>query len=299
MKEDFKLDFIWIWAHKAWTTWVVNMLKQHPEIFIPNIKEIQFFNDFSHFSKPSTKRYLKGNNYYKTFFKFANKKQKLWEFSVSYMNEQLVAERIYKHNSNIKIIVVLRNPIDRAYSAYFYLKEQLNNSEKSKTFEEAIEKNPIEYLERWKYYKYLSNYFSIFPKENIKILFFEDIKFKPEKVLKELCIFLNINNKFKFKNISKKSNSSKKRKNIFLSKILSFLFKTPDFLEKIKLRFITDFIWKLWIRKMLNKIREKNLQEYTYPEIDKNTKEKLKKYFIEDIENLEKFLNRDLSHWKK
>ncbi|MCK5009609.1 MAG: sulfotransferase domain-containing protein, partial [Deltaproteobacteria bacterium] len=163
---------------------ISDMLRQHPEVFLPEEKELQFFNEYNLFGEKRAWRYkIHGIKYYQKLFTDSNENQIKGEFSNQYMQEEKVSQYIHDTFPEIKIIAVLRNPVDRAYSAYWYFREMLNNIERLTTFEEAIEKNPKEYLERGKYYKKLKPYYRLFPVKNIHIILHDNIKENPEKVL--------------------------------------------------------------------------------------------------------------------
>jgi len=104
-------DFLIIGAQKAGTTALYNYLTNHNYIQGSKIKEIHFFN--------SDDRYSKGLELYHSYFLDKEDKKILnFEASPSYLVNEKACERIYNYNKNIKIIVLLRNPIERAYSAW-------------------------------------------------------------------------------------------------------------------------------------------------------------------------------------
>ena len=103
-------DFIVIGGKRCGTTTLFEFLRQHPSITEPYIDHLGFFDD----------NYRLGMNYYKSFFPLRTKKQKNLDYEVttSYLTSPHVAERVWKHIPNIKMIVLLRNPTDRAWSEF-------------------------------------------------------------------------------------------------------------------------------------------------------------------------------------
>ena len=104
-------DFIGIGAEKAGTSWIYYCLHQHPSIDT-RIKETYFFNMGSNWSK--------GFEWYESFFKHCHPTAKTGEFSPGYLTDPVAPEKIYKKHPNTKLIVSLRNPVDRAFSAYIF-----------------------------------------------------------------------------------------------------------------------------------------------------------------------------------
>lgn len=127
-----KVDYIIAGGQKCGTTALHYFLSKHPKVIVSNPKEIDFFKyDFN---------YKKGFQYYHSFFKekpflYQIRNFKFLESSPSYINGELfsdsllTANRIFNYNNNIKIICLVRDPIDRAYSAWnmFKVRYRLEN----------------------------------------------------------------------------------------------------------------------------------------------------------------------------
>ena len=124
-------DFICIGVQRAGTTWLYECLKEHPEIFVPETKELHFFND----------NYEKGMTFYSDFFNDANStKQVIGELTPNYYHDFTALERISQSLPNVKIIFILREPVARAYSHY---QLSLTNQCKGMSFDDALDKRPI------------------------------------------------------------------------------------------------------------------------------------------------------------
>ena len=173
---EIKLDFIGIGAQKAGSTWLYKNLSQHPQVNI-NKKEINFFNDkFSFYSKRFGSNYDKGLDWYKLKLNI-EENQLNGEITPNYLYDSKVPKRINKHFPKIKILVVLRNPIDRAYSQFDFANKVLHVGD---DFLETIEKES-EFIERSLYYKQLKRYYDLFDDKQIKVLFLHEIKKNPQK----------------------------------------------------------------------------------------------------------------------
>src|SRR6056297_562433 len=109
-KKEFNIDFIGIGAQKAGTSSIFHFLKEHPEICTSSKKEIHFFD--------KEYNYLKGIKFYRKFFNNCSSKNIKGEFTPRYIYHPKVAQRIKKYFPDVKLIVSLRNPIERAISHY-------------------------------------------------------------------------------------------------------------------------------------------------------------------------------------
>lgn len=175
-------DFLVIGAARCGTTSLFEYLRFHPQIYLPPNKrpEPHFFL--------REREYKKGIKYYSDkYFKYADNKMIAGELSTSYIYQPYVAGRIKVHLPHVKLIAMLRNPIERAFSNYVVT---YNNGIETLSFDEAIrqekhrignpestfhaEVQPFAYMDRGRYYKQLRVYLQFFPTDQIHIVIFED-----------------------------------------------------------------------------------------------------------------------------
>ena len=119
-------NFLIVGAQKSGTTTLYDILDMHPEVNMSIIKEINYFT--------SIKKYSKGLKYYSSFFKEPKAEHKITgEASPGYMNTVVIPKMIYDDIGDVKIVMILRDPIKRAYSQYWdnrrHLSESLSESE--------------------------------------------------------------------------------------------------------------------------------------------------------------------------
>ncbi|HEY4497926.1 MAG TPA: sulfotransferase, partial [Candidatus Paceibacterota bacterium] len=217
MSNNFKIDFIGIGAAKSGTTWIARMLEEHPNVCMSEPKEVAYFNELHRQGKQYFYRDKEKSMYNPDFHKplswyarhFAHCKhgQKKGEFSPVYFYDEKAAAEIKKHFPDAKLIVCLRNPIDRAYSDYWMIRETFKLEKSS--FEEALQNDPL-HIEKGLYFKQLSRYLKLFPREQIHIIFYDDIKEKPENTIRALYAFLGVNSSFIPRGVLRRSNWSKK-----------------------------------------------------------------------------------------
>ena len=208
-------DFIIIGAARSGTTALYDYMIKHPNIEKSTYKEIHYFN----------REYFRGLNWYKLFFpskvkkfyntKFLKKKFVTGEASVLYMHHPHAPRRTFELLPKVKIIVLLRNPIDRAYSAHQYrwkknFKEKLDFNEAIEQ-EESFIKGEMEKMEQSdnyyskKFYDHvyytlgiyaeqLERWFKYFPREQFLIIKSEDFYSEISSVFKKVLNFLNLPN---------------------------------------------------------------------------------------------------------
>jgi len=295
--SDFKIDFIGIGVERAGTTWIFECLKEHPQICCSKYKEIKFFSKKTQFSNKNDK-YQKGLDFYQSYFSHCKEDQIKGEFSPHYFFEKESALRIKKHFPEVKLILCLRNPIDRAYSFYWF--EKTRGKIPYDSFEEAISKEFAYFITEGFYSKPLKNYFSLFPKENILILIYEEIAKDPIKFIQNIYEFLGVDKKF----IPRKANqviNTPQTKNKFQLLIAGLILKTKRFLTKFSLgRSLVNQLEKLGFVYLLNLILERRSATYGItpkPPMNPKTRKQLQQLYQKEIKELEKLINKDLSLW--
>lgn len=293
-KGKFSVDFIGIGVEKAGTTWLADCLRRHENIYIPEIKEIFFFNDYDpHFLTVKNLRYMRGIDWYKRQF-INHRDKRVGEFSPTYLYSAVTAQRIKKHFPETKIIVVLRDPVLRAFSQFVHDKRL--GVIKEETFENALEKYD-NYFEKGLYYKHLIPYLKLFDRDNILVLLLDDINKNPQKVLRQTYQFLGLKNiSFKPPNLNKKVNRARQARLHFLN---HFMIQSEYFLRQKNLDLVRNLLEKTGLRNMALKLRDINSKPLkNYPKLKKETSEKLRKLYLKDITKLEKLIGRNLGNWK-
>lgn len=284
---------ILIGAQKAGTTSLYNWLGQHPDVLAP-----EGMKDFDYFC--NEKIFQRGLKWFSKNYRTHKDEKVILSGHVSYLYfSKISSKRLFEFNPNLKLIVVLRNPIDRAYSAYWDAKKVAR--EKCVTFEEAINEEPkrlngtyqermaLTYLAHGLYSEQLKDFLTVFPANQIFVLLFEDLVKKPKESIASIFKYLNIKNSFV--PTIKKKNSSGIPRSVFLQRILQKA-RMPELLKGI-------IPGEKYYNLKTKLIREWNVKKIDYPQMDDNTKRKLNEYFKEEINSLENLLKIDLAHWKK
>lgn len=292
-KQKFEPNFIGIGMRRCGTTWLARMLEAHPEIGFSIEKEVSFFNNiWALVNEPQkSKLEVEGIESYEKYF---NKGKIVGEWSVTYAYDPNVAERIKRYFPNVKILVSLRNPIERAVSFYNYAK-YVRLTEDSKTFEEAIKKHS-DYIEGGMYYPQLKRYFDLLPRKNIKVILLDDIEKDSRAVVQDLYRFLGVDSSFVPEDIDEKTNVAREIKYRLIHKlVVNFL----RFLKKLVPKTIRPYARTFGKKKILLP-----LDRHTSHPVEKlHLKEETRKYLLEifrpDIEITSKLIGRDLSPWHR
>ena len=286
-------NFICVGAQKSGTTTLHDILKQHPDIYLPLEKEAHFFDVDS--------SYRKGVDYWMKSFVTPYCGQKcIGDITPEYLFYEKVPERIRKTlGDNIKIIILLRNPIDRAYSHYLMSKrrgyEKLSfikaiESEKERMIIDDFHFNHFSYISRGLYFKQIKRYIDIFKKENILILHFEDdiVKNIDQSILK-ITDFLDLEYVPLKTNV--RSNVASKTRFLLLRKLIS----KDSFIKNIFRSLIKSKQTRIRLLQYFDNLNNKKIHPKKIS--TKLKAELMNRYFKTDIQRLEELINFDLSSW--
>jgi hypothetical protein len=196
-----KPNFFIIGAARSGTTSIYAYLDQHPEIFFSPVKEINFF------SNPEI--WKKGFKWYERHFKKANGVKAVGEASTSYTVSPFLKEapqRIFDYSPDAKLIYIVRDPINRLISHYMH---RANRGFEKRSFS-AVIKNLENEPAAWqgKYNYQLTEFLKLFNRENILILTFDDFHQSPQKMVRNVFNFLDVDSGFPVENIEKVFNAS-------------------------------------------------------------------------------------------
>jgi hypothetical protein len=171
-------DFLYIGTSKAGSTWLFNTLATHPDVYLASNKGLYYFD--SHFDK--------GEEWYLAQFAGAAPGTVRGEISHSYLSSPEAAPRIAALNPRMRLLVCLREPVDRAFSDYLDL---VKNGQFEGPFEEAIERFP-RLLDRGRYATHLERYRAQFDADELLVQLFDDLRTDPQAYADEVFTFLGI-----------------------------------------------------------------------------------------------------------
>lgn len=223
-----KPDFLIIGGQKCGTTWLWNMLQQHPDTDLPATKEIHFFGGIENFRK--------GKDWYYEYFSGIDPSKVTGEASTSYLFDNMpywyndsniieydaslppIAELVRQELPDIKIIVILRDPVRRAISGYSHMMRKAARRRGPDRAMRTVFKSLKQYaltspksrlIEYGFYSKYLAQWMKVFPEDRFKVYFFEEaVLGNSAEAIRDLYAFLGIDPNFKPENIRKAKNIS-------------------------------------------------------------------------------------------
>ena len=279
-----KVNLFIVGAPKAGTTSLHFYLQQHPDVCMSIIKEPNYFT-----AKEVQKLYydvspVNSEDWYHSNFTEPTSKV-IGEGSVSYLFYPEVPQKIYEYNPKAKILIILRNPVQRAFSHYLMdyglglcnisLEKVLNNPLKYPQFYQ-------QFIDLGMYYQQIKRYLDVFGHDQVKVMFYDDLKTDTDLFMKEVFSFLSIaavdintlvKNKFK-----QPSN-----------KIIAILYQ---------FKWLRSFLKIILKQESLIKIKKIFFKKGEKPFLDTSLKARIHNLYKKDIEKLSKLLSKDLSVWQ-
>ncbi len=285
-----KVDFFIVGAPKAGTTSLYHYLNEHSEIEMSSQKEPDFFSDQS---LQKQKLYYDKNRIdtiekYNSLFEREDVILR-GDSSVSYLFYEDVPHKIFTYNPDAKIIIMLRNPIDRAFSHYLM---DYSLGLISESFETIIQKQSKhknanlfyqQYVQVSEYSKQIKRYLEVFSKDNIHFIDYEDFKNDTSDVVNSVFLFLGVNDDFQ-PYLKKKYNTYTAPKNSLIRYVYSFVA-----LRKMVANILSKNLTKTIINLLFRSDKKPQL-----PELTRNF---LKKHFESDVRELSELLNKDFTKW--
>jgi hypothetical protein len=290
-------NFFVLGAAKAGTTTLYDLLKLHPQVYLPYDKEPMFFSRDDYFER--------GTDWYrKTFFQGSERFARRGEASPHYLYwARKVSERLRLEYGDqpVRLIVILRDPVQRAYSWY---QNMVQEGEERLTFlaalqaeEQRLQTHNAEleshgwmrfgYCRGGRYASQLREYLAHFPRESLHILLLEDLQRDAAGTLRQLCEFLQIDPGFVFRSAQRNPAAVPR------SRALQRLVRAPSRLKTLA---------KPWLAASLRYrlkrfVRGLNQKETAYAEMEPAAAEYLRARLQVEVVDLAGIMQRDLSHW--
>jgi hypothetical protein len=296
-------NFFIVGAARSGTTSLDRYLSQHPEIFITPKKEAHFFAD-EHFPPclgPGDDRLsrllIRDEDEYAQLFAGVTGARAIGESSAFYLCFPGTAERIAQTIPDAKIIIILREPVERAYSAYMFM---VRDGRETLGFEEGLsreeERKQKGYEPMWwykelsLYYKQIKHYMDVFGTQRVKVLLYDEFYANPRRALCDVFNFLEVNEDVAVNTSVRYNVSGSPKSRKFYSRLNNFIFY-PGALEKRIKSLVPQHLRVAWASKIIGMSVER------IP-LDPQVHTRLKAYFAEDVRQLEDLLQRDLLPWQ-
>ena len=290
-------NFFIIGTQKTWTTSLYHYLNQHPQIYMSPRKEPHFFEGMhSEFHRPGL-RTLPVTNLedYQALFEGVSDEKAIGEASASYLYSPRAPALIKRSVPHPRLIAVLRNPADRAYSNFVHLVQV--GREPLATFVEALQAEYRRILENWGplwhykqkgfYYAQVKRYLDTFGRDQVKIYLYDDLRGSPLSMLRDIFRFLDVDDTFA-PDLSIEHNTAGVPKN---KSIYSMATRLASRNPALKHAILERFLPAGPRRYIKNKIFVKP------PPLPTEVRQQLIYSCREDILKLQELIGRDLSPW--
>jgi hypothetical protein len=279
------LDFLVIGAAKSGTTSLFHYLRPHPRIYLPPEKEISFFSNEEWFARG-------WDEFVGEFFGGAPADVQWGKVTPHYMAYPHVPKRIFDLMPKVKLIALLRNPVDRAFSHY---RMAVRTAGERRTFEQVIsdlsEPNATSFLRLGEYGRIIGSFAKHFPSEQLQISFAEDLEQRPKFVVDSILTYLGLDPGFSPRNLGERYHQGGVRQRfpwlIPAARRISPLWRLWRALPENRRR-----VLRFWFHTQINTIVE------PAPEIDANLRCKLVEFYRPDVLELERLILNKVP-WKE
>jgi hypothetical protein len=270
--------FLFIGADRCGSKWLHNVLRQHPNVLVPEIADPYFFD----------RVYNRGWEWYSDLFGIPDAGVKaIGELSHDYIFSAEAAERISRDLPEVKIVTTIRQPFSKSYSA-FRLSQLAGHVGES--YDEELLTIPW-LLDQVLYYRHLKTYFDLFPHNQIKVMIYDDLAKDPRKFAKDIFDFIGVDlvNSIPYEQV--------------FNAMVDPRFKYSGVLA----RRLSDFFRTIGAEQLLGKLKsDLRVRGVFYRGLDNSPRAVIgRKVFTqlvskinEDIDNLSSLIGKDLSFWK-
>jgi len=272
-----KIDFLYIGVDKAGSSWLYELLKNNEQVYVPEIKDLYYFDRF----------YKNGESWYHSFFKGVPSNVILGEISHDYFFSDDALLRIKNYNKDIKLIIFLRSHFDKIESSYQYLKR---NGQTKKSIEDGLRDWPI-LIDKAKYSAQLETVYRHFPERQVLLCLYDELQENPADLARRICRYLEVEFMRKYDYVKVVRHAASPR-SYLVSKIIKWhanVFRTMN------------LTW------LVSTLKNSNLvMTLLYKKVQRSDIERLSVAYKEalllgplnrDMHELHKYTSRDISHW--
>jgi len=286
-------NFIIVGAPKAGTTSLYHYLSEHPQVFMSEPKEVNFFSRAEIEDQGLYYQDFKAKdlNDYEKLFEGGVGKKAIGEGSVSYLFYPETPQKIKDILPDVKTIILLRDPLSRGYSHYLMdfrlglVDLTYDEIAFKKVKHKKMDLYYQQYVELGLYYEQVKRYFDIFGKNQVKIYLQEDLRNDPDSLIDNLYDYLEIDKTFT-PNTDQEHNAFSMPKNGLIQKLYgSYMLRST--------------LSKIFPNKLKEMLLNTFFERAKKPELNPKTKEYLLSLYKPNIEKLETLLDANLSGWYK
>lgn len=265
------IDFVIIGAAKSATTWLQRNLQNDPNVYMPN-PELHFFS----------REYQRGEDWYLSQFDCNNPRRTLGEKSNSYLDEWRSAVRMASAMPHAKLIVQLRNPVERAYSDYCMLYRRAEVGRNIEYYLDPRQDRYGRFISGGNYYHHISRFLDLYPSEQMLLLISENISRNPYEHLREIRRFIGLSD------IAVTPVSSRIKDKT--TKVM------PPYLKPI-LKPLKPFAAPFRNTAPFEMAASMLRTEMQYPELSTELRRRLEDHYAPGVEKLEKLIGHRITEW--
>lgn len=296
-------NFLLIGTAKAGTTSLYHLLRQHPAVFMPAVKEPRFFayvDDPPAMTGPGDRESNEASgavytmDAYEALFDDVTSERAVGEASVNYLYSKTAPRRIHEHVPDAHLIAVLRNPVERAYSHYLHLLRA--GREPLRDFEAALDAEPERREQGWEwswhyarmgfYHEQLTRYLEYVDRDQLSVYLFDTFKNDNVAVAQDIYRALGVDDTFE-----PSTSLTHAKTGVPISDRFQQFLLNPDHPIRRAARTVVPEPVRTKGVKLLKNL---NLSK---PSMNADVRTRLVRHFADDIGRLEDLLGRDLSHW--
>lgn len=264
-------NYLVIGAARCGTSWLARNLMCHPNVYMPAQKELHFFD----------RNYQNGIAWYEAFFRDRNE-QAIGEATPAYLYFEQIPELIYRYMPGVRLIVLLRDPIERAYSHYWNIRAKAGKGDDNYaiSFEDKLRRTP-RLIDEGMYAQSLKRYLRLFRREQLLVLLYDDLKRDPKGLLRAVYDHVGVQTWYEEQLVEQTVNGSASKVG---RSLLAYGFYRG--------------VLRIGLYGMAKRIDCWN--RGTVQEMNPSTRTMLlEKHYLAEIQELQDMLGRDLTEWTK
>ncbi len=283
--QNSRVNTLIIGAGRSGTTTLWSYMKEHEEVCFSYIKEVPFFS--------LTEQFSKGEKYYHSFFRNCEGAPVIASADTYLLMDHKAISRVHKYNPDMKLVVMLREPVARAYSSYTYsvnfghhkayasFLDSMEEERRISQEPDIVRRNNVGHFYGSLYHEHLSQWRKVFPREQMLLLKTSDLKDHPEQFSGELPSFLNLK---PFEGEPGWVNAAAVPKN----KVVEKLFMDRETLPRKLVRKLVPRQVKHWIMSsgLIGKLHEANRKPQATPPLSEEEENLARPFFMNDLMQL-------------
>jgi len=269
-------NFLYIGPDKSGSTWMYEMLRQHPQCYVPRIKDIYFFDRY----------YDRGLSWYAGLFRDAPPEARaIGELSHDYLFSDQAAVRIQRDLPGVRLFTSLRDPIERSFSHYLYM---VRSGMTASPFEEAVRQFP-EIIDNSLYHKHLARYVERFEPSRLSVFLFDDLVADPREFGRRMFEYLGLTSDVEM-DFDRKVLSASRPRNRRLARMakqganLARRFGLVGLVGAMKGSATSRWLYAPY-------------RDEERPSLPPDARRRLAEVYRPDVERLQSLIKRNLDHW--